>query len=471
VTDDLASLDVAPDGTAVLAEVHATLTRYVVFPSPEAADAVTLYAAATHAQSQLEFAARLVIKSPVKRCGKSRLLDVLVQLVRNPLATADISAAALVRSVTKDDPPTVVLDEADAIFGKALKGDEKAEHLRGILNAGFSRGRPYKRWDVASRKVEDCPTFAMAVIAGIGSMPDTIEDRAVIITLRRKAADESVSKYRTRQDEPKVKAVGERLAEWIQPHADKLADAMPDMPPGLNDRAEDVWESLLAVADLAGAGWPERARRAARILAAEAEESADAGLALRLLADLRAVFGDADKLSTEAIIRGLCSIEEAPWGSFHDRKDPHVTPRDLAEMLRPYKIRPKAVRIGESTPRGYERDAFRDAWQRYGTPLTQGERNERNIPNIAGQSVADVNDVAQRSATPQPAEADDVADGSATVQQIDAPDQDSCAVADVADTPPAMCADPACGFPLDAVWLELGDRVHPGCHDPQEAQQ
>jgi putative DNA primase/helicase len=44
-------------------------------------------------------------------------------------------------------------------------------------------------------------------------------------------------------------------------------------------------------------------------------------------------------------------------------------------------------------------------------------------------------------------------------------------VADVADTPPAMCADPACGFPLDAVWLELGDRVHPGCHDPQEAQQ
>ncbi len=69
------------DGAQVLAEVHATLIRYVVFPSDQAADAAVLYAAATHAMPRLEFAARLVIKSPVKRCGKSRLLDVLAQLV------------------------------------------------------------------------------------------------------------------------------------------------------------------------------------------------------------------------------------------------------------------------------------------------------------------------------------------------------------------------------------------------------
>jgi hypothetical protein len=74
-----------------------------------------------------------------------------------------------------------------------LKGDEKAEHLRGILNAGFGRDRPYKRWDITSRSVQDCPTFAMAVLAEIGDMPDTIEDRAVIITMRRKAPGEGGS--------------------------------------------------------------------------------------------------------------------------------------------------------------------------------------------------------------------------------------------------------------------------------------
>jgi hypothetical protein len=78
------------EGAQALAEVHATLTRYVVFPSEQAADAAVLYAAATHAMPRLEFAARLVIKSPVKRCGKSRLLDVLAQLVcrRSPRLTS-----------------------------------------------------------------------------------------------------------------------------------------------------------------------------------------------------------------------------------------------------------------------------------------------------------------------------------------------------------------------------------------------
>ena len=125
-----------------------------------------------------------------------------------------------------------MLDEADAIFGKALKGDEKAEHLRGILNAGFGRDRPYKRWDITTRAVENCPTFAMAVIAGIGSMPDTIEDRAVIITLRRKTDAESVQKYRTRRDKPAVKEVGDKLAAWMTPLAAAAGKAEPDMPPG-----------------------------------------------------------------------------------------------------------------------------------------------------------------------------------------------------------------------------------------------
>jgi len=469
VTGELESLDVVIDGAAVLDEVLAVLTRYVVFPSAEAAHAVVLYAAATHAQAKLEFASRLVVKSPVKRCGKSRLLDVLVQLVCNAMATADISAAALVRSVSEDDPPTIVLDEADAIFGKALKGDEKAEHLRGILNAGFGRGRPYKRWDVASRKVEDCPTFAMAVIAGIGDMPDTIEDRAVIITLRRKSADETVAKYRIRRDAAVVRDVGDRLAAWVAPFADKIGDAMPDMPPGLNDRAEDVWESLLAVADLAGGEWPGRARAAARILSAEAEEGADAGMPLRLLNDLRTAFGSDDKLSTEAIITKLCAIEESPWAAFHDRKEPRITARDIADMLRPYKIRSKTVRIGDSTPRGYEREAFRDAWERYSSTRAQGQRNNRNEQNIAGPGVAGDFDDPQRC--------NGVADESATVQQPQASDQARCTVADVAHTLPADAApgfqQPA-GFGNCAVCGDVmaivvpGQTTHPMCQEDDQ---
>jgi hypothetical protein len=368
--DDLAAF-AALGGNLTLAKAldlaRAKLTRYVVFPCPEAADAAALYAAATHAVPRLEFAARLVVKSPVKRCGKSRLLDVLAQLVRRPLLTSDISAAALVRSIDPDDPPTIMLDEADATFG-ALKGDEKAEHLRGILNAGFSRDRPYRRWDVTTRGLEDCPTFAMAVLAGIGSLPDTIEDRAVVIELRRKSPSERVAKYRTRRDKPGVAAAGVRLAAALGPYADAIGDAEPDMPEGLDDRAEDVWEAMIAIADLAGGDWPGRARKAAVELSGNGT-GADSTLGERLLADLRDVFGGADSMHGEAILTGLHKISEAPWGDYFGRP---LNARDLAKLLRPYGVRSVDVKIDGVTKRGYRREHLHDPWTRYLPPPPGG---------------------------------------------------------------------------------------------------
>jgi hypothetical protein len=431
VTGALEALDVAPDGAALLNEAHETLTRYVIFPSPEAADAAALFAATTHAAHEFEFATRLVIRSPVKRCGKSRLEDVLAGLVQCPLLTANISAASLVHSIDPDNPPVIMLDEADTIFGKALKGDEKAEHLRGILNAGFTRDRPYMRYDPLARKNMAVPTFAMAVVAGIGSMPDTIEDRAVCFTMRRKAPGETVSKYRIRRDKPAVMVVGQRLGAWVSSIAGELGAAEPEMPAGLNDRAEDAWESLLAVADAAGGDWPVRARKAAAVLAAEAEEDAAEGM--RLLADLRDVFGDADKLWTETILASLHDVPEAPWGDWfgHPLKD-----RELAKLLKPYGIRSRDVKIDGTNHKGYYREQFVKSWESYvgGTSATgatgataqasgQIEKATQGLPSATGE-----------------APNGQVALGSPQVADAKPPlTSDVAQVAPVADTPP-VCA-------------------------------
>ena len=389
----------AADGAAVLDQVHHTLTRYVVFPCPEAADAAALYAAATHAAAELEFAPRLVIKSPVKRCGKSRLLDVLGCLVARPLLTSDISAAALVRSIDGSDPPTLMLDEADATFGKALKGDEKAEHLRGILNAGFGRDRPYRRWDVTIRDVEECATFAMAVLAGIGDLPDTIEDRAVILTMRRKTSAEPVAKFRIRRDKRLVQKVGGQLAGWAMTIAVQAGEAEPAMPGELDDRAEDVWEALVAIADLAGGTWPARARRAALALS-EARTTADATLTERLLADLRNVFGSADKLHTETILDGLHKISEAPWGDYYGRPLAH---RDLAKLLRPFGVRSADVKIAGVNKRGYYRERLHEEWTRYLPPAGGGSATSATC---ATAQVSEVEEVAGSTQQVLPATGD-----------------------------------------------------------------
>ena len=178
--------------------MHAALIRYVILPSPEAADAVTLWIAATHAQPAWAHAPRLVIRGPEKRCGKSRLLDIVEALCHDPLITVNASPAAVYRSIT-DDPPTLLVDEADTIFGPKADGNED---LRGLLNAGHQRNRPAMRYDAATNRVETIPTFAMAALAGIGAMPDTIEDRAVVIRMRRRAPGETVAPYRHRRDRP-----------------------------------------------------------------------------------------------------------------------------------------------------------------------------------------------------------------------------------------------------------------------------
>ena len=207
-------------GAEILGLVHRALARYVVLPSPEAADAIVLWIAATHAVPAWNCAPRLDITSPVKRCGKSRLLDIIEATCHEPLITVNISPAALVRSIG-DDPPTLLLDEADTVFGP--KAADNHEDLRGILNAGHSRNRPYIRWDVTIRATENCPTFAMAALAGIGALPDTITDRAVVVAMRRRAPGEAVDRYRDRRDGDPLRELGVHLGHGSAPTSTSCA--------------------------------------------------------------------------------------------------------------------------------------------------------------------------------------------------------------------------------------------------------
>jgi hypothetical protein len=320
--------------------------------------AVVLWVAATHAQQCWENATRLVIKSPEKRCGKSRLLDVIAATCHMPLITVNISPAALVRSIG-DDPPTLLLDEADTVFGN--KAAENNEDLRGILNAGHQQNRPYVRWDPFGRKPEHCPTFAMAALAGIGDLPDTIEDRAVVVAMQRRAPGETVQPYRERRDAEPLRQLGEQLGAWIQAHHDRLRQAEPELP--VEDRAADNWEPLIALADLAGGHWPADARAAAVALTADAEES-DAD-AMRLLGDLRDVFADADAMHGAALLEALHKIDEAPWGDYFGKP---IAARALAGLLRPYGVRPRDVKLDGITRKGYYRADLWPVWERYGHP-------------------------------------------------------------------------------------------------------
>ncbi len=349
------------DGSALLDLVRASIARYAILPTPAALDAVTLWVAATHAQPAWAHAPRLVIRGPEKRCGKSRLLDLVEALCWNAFITVNSSPSAVYRSISAD-PPTLLVDEADTIFGPKADGNED---LRGLLNAGHQRNRPAKRYDAANNRVESIPTFAMAAIAGIGAMPDTIEDRAVIVRMRRRAPGETVAPYRHRRDRPALRELAGQLHAWLRAHHNVLEVAVPAMP--VEDRAADTWEPLFAVADLAGEPWPDRARVAVLALQAETEDSDQGSERIRLLADIHTAFTDLPAIPTTLLLQRLCSDPEAPW---RDHGHTGLTARRLGILLAEYGIRSANVRFTEGQAKGFLRSDFLDAWSRYTPHLT-----------------------------------------------------------------------------------------------------
>jgi hypothetical protein len=276
-----------------------------------------------------------------------------------------ISAAALYRLVG-DIQPTLLLDEADTYLG--IKTAKNHEDLRGLINAGHRRGATVYRGEVAGKtvKVAEFPAFTPCALAGIGDLPDTILDRSVIVGMKRRAPHEKVEQFRDRHVRPVAEELRDRLAEWAAASVEQLRDLEPEMPPGITDRAADVWEPLLAIADQAGGEWPALAREAALELNA-ARQKRDPSLGVQLLADCRRVFREhgVDRLTSEGLIEALIALVESPWG---DLRGKPLDSRGLANRLRKYDVHPATHRFDDGTKRGYVTEEFHDAWQRYLPP-------------------------------------------------------------------------------------------------------
>ncbi|MFG2117830.1 DUF3631 domain-containing protein [Streptomyces sp. NPDC048710] len=386
------------DGAALLDEVEAFHRRFNIFPTEAAYVAVTLWDAHAHLIDAFDGTARLAFLSPEPGSGKSRALEIVETLTPRAATTVNASANALFRLVEADDgTPTLLFDEIDTVFGPKAGGNEE---VRGFLNSGYRRGAKSLRCvgDGSNQSTEWFSSFCAVAMAGLGSLPDTVLTRSVIIRMRKKAPNEKAEPYRRRVHEKQGHALRDRLADWATTVHDEVAQAWPEMPEGVSDRPADVWEPLLAVADAAGGHWPERARVACVELIKAAQEGDEASLGVRLLTDLRdKVFCGADRMPTAAILEVLLGLDDAPWADMNDDGKP-LTARGLSKLLSQYvrpdntPIRPRGIRVGSGTPKGYYADDLADAWARYCPPSPEKSATSATAatPQVnEGESVAE----------------------------------------------------------------------------------
>lgn len=348
----------ARQGQRMIDAVHGFLGRFIAYPSEPAHLAHALWIIHAHMMLRWDSTPRIAFLSAEPASGKTRALEITELLVPNPISTVNVSPAYLFRKVGSEDGVTILFDEIDTIFGPKAKDNED---IRGLLNAGHRRGATAGRCVARGSTIitEELPAYAAVALAGIGWLPDTLLSRSIVIRMRRRHHGERIEAFRRRIHEAEGWEVRDRIEAWAR----DVHIVWPDLPPQITDRDADVWEPLIAVADAVGGKWPSLARAAAVTLVTESKE-VEPSLGIRLLGDLKLVFG-ADEMSSKSLLETLHGLEESPWA---DLRGKPLDERGLAQRLRQYGVKSKTIRTGTTTIKGYARADFVDVWDRYLPP-------------------------------------------------------------------------------------------------------
>lgn len=361
--EKISASNVSTCGADLLDRLRLFYLRFVCLPSDAAVIAAILWAAHTHLMSAWDSTPRFAFLSAEPGSGKSRALEILALFSLRALESANATTPSLLRAM--GDPagtPTFFMDEIDTKYGPKAKGDEE---LRCMINAGHRRGGGFLKCEMENDLWVPVrmDSFAAVAMAGIGDLPDTILTRSIIVRMRKRAPGENVEPYRQRDHMHLGHALRDELANWAASVATKADGYRPVLPTAIVDRDADVWEPLIAVADLAGGAWPDMARKASIEFVSNAKAGTHPSLGVQLLSDIRTAFGGKDRLASAELVKLLLADPEAPWGDVQGKK---LDQRKLAKLLAQYDIKSDSIRLpDQSTPKGYMLEWFSDAWKRY----------------------------------------------------------------------------------------------------------
>jgi hypothetical protein len=339
------------EGATLLDAIVDVVKRHVVLSHAQAV-AIALWIMLTHTEAFVDVLPILGVTSPQKRCGKTTLLSVLNRLVFRPMPASSISQAAVYRSVAKWRP-TLLIDEADTF----LKDNEE---LRGILNSGHTRELAFVvRSHPKTFEPERFSTWCPKALASIGALPETLTDRSIHIALQRRGSGEQVTKLRD-SDPDMFERLRRQAIRWARDNGPQIRETRPHLPEALNDRAADNWNPMLAIANIAGRAWYDRAFEAAKSLSLS---EADENLSIVVLSEVRKIFAERGEefLPTEDLVTKLNENKEAPWADWKAG----ITAKRLGSILREYNVASAQHRIGDERKRGYHLAGLKAVFSRY----------------------------------------------------------------------------------------------------------
>src|SRR5262245_6805891 len=265
------------EGEELFRKIVAELTSLVVFDKddtdlPSGATATALWIMSTHyyepfpAQGEppddpFDHATRLMISAGTIRSGKTRLLETTACLGRRVLRASNLSSAVMFRACERFRP-TIMLDEVDQ-----ARLHEDGNALVQLINDGFEPGGA--AWRVGGEKNERLDRFRVftpVALCGIGRLPAATEDRCLRIVLVRKPVGRTTARL-NKTKKKHLRDLAPEILRWTRDSLKVLTqNREPDFPADVeNDRDEDLWRPLLAIADTLGGEVPSLDRKSTRL--------------------------------------------------------------------------------------------------------------------------------------------------------------------------------------------------------------
>ena len=396
------------DGEEIFYKLTKELIGLVVFDKddtvlPSGAIATALWVISTHyyelfpdrgepLDDIFDHATRLMISAGTIRSGKTRLLETVACFGRRVLRASNLSSAVMFRACERFRP-LVMLDEVDQ-----ARLHEDGNALVQLINDGFEPGGA--AWRVGGEKNERLDIFRVftpVALSGIGRLPAATEDRCLRIVLVRKPAGRTTARL-TKAKKKHLRSLAPEILRWTQDSRKVLVQNLePDFPAGIeNDREEDLWRPLLAIADTIGGEVPDLARRAMlELIGVGHEQSVGEELMTAictLVEEELVVHPKANQIALPRLV-GLVNGVEGSWSE--ERGGLGCDSRWLSKQLKSFSLPSKPVRdpiYSESAARGYEVYELLAVSKRY----RAGVEGDADTPQPRPRKSVDIVDIVDR---------------------------------------------------------------------------
>jgi hypothetical protein len=244
------------DGPRLVLDLVDFFSRFARYPDPETPLLLAVWTLGTYTYRIFRLFPYLSLRSPEKRCGKSRVLDLLALVAFNAEGpTTNPTAPTLFRGPSGNGG-TLLLDELEG-----LRGDkERWGDVITVLNEGFEAGRTVIRLEKQGERFVErhFEVYCPRAFASIKPLTDTVEDRSLTIFMARRKKTERIERFNPRRLTALVQGLRDRCYTWALTRAEDVAEVyekLPEIPAlaDLDDRARDCCEPLLAISYLVDA--------------------------------------------------------------------------------------------------------------------------------------------------------------------------------------------------------------------------